>query len=61
MTIPESLKDCYKNPELYARDKRLPMTMTTLIQLIRKVELYKGSYFDMRGLSISLLHRYGII
>jgi hypothetical protein len=34
------------------------MTMTTLIELIRKVELYKGAYFDLRTLSVALLHRY---
>jgi hypothetical protein len=30
--------------------------MTTLIELIRKVELYKGAYFDLRTLSVALLH-----
>jgi hypothetical protein len=57
MTIPESLRDCYGNADLYSRSKRLPMTMTTLIELIRKVELYKGAYFDLRTLTVTLLHR----
>ncbi|XP_069678590.1 uncharacterized protein [Periplaneta americana] len=58
MTIPMSLRDCYGNPDLYSRDKRLPMTMSTFIELIRKVELYKGAYLDLRTLSIALLHRF---
>ena len=33
------------------------MTMTTLIELIRKVEQYKETYFDVRTLSVALLHR----
>jgi hypothetical protein len=57
LTIPASLRDCYGNADLYSRNKRLPMTMTTLIELIRKVELYKGAYFDLRTLSVALLHR----
>ncbi|XP_021940956.1 uncharacterized protein LOC110840320 [Zootermopsis nevadensis] len=58
MTIPASLRDCYGNEDLYSRNKRLPMTMATLIELIRKVELYKGAYFDLRTLSVTLLHRF---
>lgn len=58
LTIPASLRDCYGNADLYSRNKRLPMTMTTLIELIRKVELYKGAYFDLRTLSVALLHRF---
>lgn len=58
LTIPGSLRDCYGDEELYSRNKRLPMTMTMLIELIRKVEMYKGTYFDLRTLSVALLHRF---
>lgn len=58
LTIPESLRKCYEHEELYSRNNRLPMTMTTLIELIRKVELYKGAYFDLRTLSLALLYRF---
>jgi len=57
LTIPASLRDCYGNEDLYSRHNRLPMTMTTLIELIRKVEQYKGAFFDVRTLSVALLHR----
>jgi hypothetical protein len=57
LAIPPSLRDCYGNADLYSRSRRLPMTMATLIELIRKVELYRGAYFDLRTLSVALLHR----
>lgn len=58
LTIPEWLRACYGNEDLYLRHNRLPMTMTTLIELIRKVEMYRGAYFDARTLSVALLHRF---
>jgi len=58
LTIPEWLRNCYGNEDLYLRHNRLPMTMTTLIELIRKVEMHRGAYFDARTLSVALLHRF---
>lgn len=58
LIIPEWLRDCYGKEDLYLRHNRLPMTMTTLIELIRKVEMYRGAYFDVRTLSVALLHRF---
>lgn len=36
--IPESLEECYRDTEIYERDNRLPATIDTLIELIRKIE-----------------------
>lgn len=56
--IPDSLIECYTNPEIYERDNRLPATMNTLIDLIRKVEDAPGYSQDIRQVATSLLHRF---
>lgn len=54
-----SLQDCYRNRSTYERDNRLPMTINTLIELIRKVENSgEGSSMDITTLTIALVHRF---
>lgn len=55
--VPDSLLECYINPELLDRDNRLPTTLTTLIDLIRKVENYEQSRLSLRELTVELLYR----
>lgn len=56
--IPDSLIECYENPELYERDNRLPATINTLIELIRKVENSNEYNRDIKDIAVSLLHRF---
>lgn len=56
--IPRSLEDCYRNRTFYERDNRLPMTINTLIELIKKVEDTPGLNMDMREVVLSLVHRF---
>lgn len=56
--IPNSLAECYENPDIVNRDNRLPLTMNTLIELIRKVEDSPGFMQDIRQLATSLVHRF---
>lgn len=56
--IPDSLIECYASSEIYERDNRLPATMNTLIDLIRKVEDAPGYSQDIRQVATSLLHRF---
>lgn len=56
--IPNSLTECYENPEIYERDYRLPATMSTIIELIRKIEDTPEFSSDIRKVVISLLHRF---
>lgn len=56
--IPDSLLECYTNPEIYERDNRLPATINTLIDLIRKVEDAPGFSQDIRQIATSTLHRF---
>lgn len=56
--IPNSLAECYENPEIYERDYRLPANINTLIELIRKVEDVQEYTQDIRQIAVSLLHRF---
>lgn len=56
--IPNSLAECYENPEIYQRDNRLPATVNTLIELIRKVEYSNDYNRDIKEIAVSLLHRF---
>lgn len=56
--IPYSLAECYENPEIYDRDNRLPATINTLIELIRKVEDSIEYNRDIKDIAILLLHRF---
>lgn len=56
--IPNSLTECYENPEIYERDNRLPAAMSTLIELIRKIENVPEFTADIKHVVISLLHRF---
>lgn len=56
--IPNSLKECYENREIYERDYRLPATINTLIELIRKIEDSPNFTQDIRHVAVSLLHRF---
>lgn len=58
--IPNSLAECYRNPEIYERDNRLPATINTLIELVRKVE-DSGEYSpDIKEIVVSMLHRFRV-
>lgn len=56
--IPISLAECYENPAIYERDNRLPATINTLIELIRKIEDTPGYTQDLRQVVTSILHRF---
>lgn len=56
--IPNSLRECYDNKDLYERDNRLPATINTLIELIRKIEDSPNFTQDIRHVAVSLLHRF---
>lgn len=56
--IPNSLAECYVNEEIYQRDNRLPATVNTLIELIRKVEYSTDYNRDIKEIVVSLLHRF---
>lgn len=56
--IPVSLAECYENPAIYERDNRLPATINTLIELIRKIEDSPGYTQDLRQVATSILHRF---
>lgn len=56
--IPNSLAECYENPDIYERDNRLPATINTLIELIRKVEDSNEYNRDIKDIAIILLHRF---
>lgn len=56
--IPKSLLECYRNPEIYERDNRLPATVNTLIELIRKIEYSTDYNRDIKEVAVSLLHRF---
>lgn len=55
--IPNSLVECY-DPVIYQRDNRLPATINTLIELIRKVEYSTDYNRDIKEIAVSLLHRF---
>lgn len=56
--IPASLAECYENPVIYERDNRLPSTINTLIELIRKIEDSPNYTQDLRQVATSILHRF---
>lgn len=56
--VPDSLVECYENPEIFERDNRLPATINTLIELIRKVENAYEYNRDIKDIAISLLQRF---
>lgn len=56
--IPYSLVECYVNADIYERDNRLPATVNTLIELIRKVEYSTDYNRDIKEVAVSLLHRF---
>lgn len=56
--IARSLEECYQDVNLFERDNRLPMTIQTLIDLIRRVEDAPNFNSDIRHVSISLVHRF---
>lgn len=56
--IPSSLFECYENPSIYERDNRLPATINTLIELIRKIEDATEYTQDLRQIVTSILHRF---
>ena len=53
-----SLVECYATSEVFDRDQRLPMSINTLIDLIRKVEDDPNYRHDIRELAIALVHRF---
>lgn len=59
--IPNSLAECYENVEIYERDNRLPATIDTLIELIRKIEDSPDYTQDIRQVSVALLHRFRMV
>jgi hypothetical protein len=56
--VAPALEMCYRNRQLFERDNRLPMTINTLIELIRKVETSPGFNMDIRQLTVALVHRF---
>ena len=54
--IPESLIECYKNSSLRNPENRLPMTIETFIDLVRKVESFQKGTEDVSSLATSMLH-----
>lgn len=56
--VAPSLEVCYRNRQLFERDNRLPMTMNTLIELIRRLESVHGLNMDIRQLTIAIIQRF---
>lgn len=56
--VPQSLHECYRDKIIYERDNRLPMTINTLINLIRKIEDTEGLNMDITTLAVALIHRF---
>lgn len=56
--IPTSLLECYENLNIFERDNRLPMTINTLIAILRKVEDSPDQSEDLRQFSSSVIHRF---
>lgn len=55
--VAPSLEECYRIQGIFERDNRLPMTVNTLIELIRKVEDSMNSP-NIQQVAISLVHRF---
>uniref|UniRef100_A0A7G3AXU3 Uncharacterized protein n=1 Tax=Lutzomyia longipalpis TaxID=7200 RepID=A0A7G3AXU3_LUTLO len=56
--ISAALEECYRDPEVFNRENRLPHTPEMLIELIRKVEDSPDWRQDIRQLALSLVHRF---
>lgn len=56
--IARSIEECYREPSLLQRDNRLPMTIQTLIDLIRRVEDTPNFNNDIRHVATNLIHRF---
>jgi hypothetical protein len=56
--VAPALEECYRNRQLFERDNRVPMTINTLIELIRKVEDTPNFNMDIRQLAVALVHRF---
>ncbi|XP_067627605.1 uncharacterized protein [Eurosta solidaginis] len=56
--IPPSLVECYNTSYFMNRQNRLPSTIDTLISLIEKIENSNAYNYDIRTLSVALLHRF---
>ncbi|XP_054267632.1 uncharacterized protein LOC128989676 [Macrosteles quadrilineatus] len=56
--IPDSLVDCYRNSTLLTRENLPPMTLNTLLAIIRKLETLPGTFLDMRTLSTQIMTSY---
>lgn len=56
--IPQALLDCYREEHLYHRDNRLPMTISTLVEIIKKVEDDSDTNMNIQDLAVALIHRY---
>lgn len=53
--IPDHLIECYSNQSIYHRENRLPMTLRTLLDLLRKIEASpSGSNMNAREIAASL-------
>lgn len=56
--VAPALEECYRLPNLFDRDNRLPMTPNMLIELIRKAEDANTHNMDIRQMAVSLVHRF---
>ncbi|XP_046673262.1 uncharacterized protein LOC124362633 [Homalodisca vitripennis] len=57
-TIPQNLINCYRNMSLLTREYLPPMTLNSLLAIIRKLENTPGVYLDMRTLSTQIMNSY---
>jgi len=56
--IPANLLNCYRNTSLQTRENLPPMTLNTLLAIVRKLESQPGNFLDMRTLSTQILNSY---
>ncbi|XP_014261120.1 uncharacterized protein LOC106673487 isoform X2 [Cimex lectularius] len=56
--IPDYLLECYNNSYILTKDNLLPMTVNSLISLIRKIEDTVSTSMDMRTLVPAILSRF---
>lgn len=55
-SVAPDLRECYMNGSLLDRNNLPPATMPVLIDIIRKIEDDPNNVFDLRQLSVLLLH-----
>lgn len=57
--IPPSLLECYNNSRLLDRENRLPHTIDTLIEILRKIEQHQNYYntMDLTTFTVAILHK----